>query len=270
MGRHKLGPLTDTAALAWIDYCRAERIPANTIARRESVMRSVGNPTSATREDIEAWWASRRDLAPSTRSNDLAVLRSFYKWAKKWEHRDDDPTYRLDAPKVDKGLPRPIGRAETLKLLKELPDDLARAVALGAYAGLRVSEAAALDWCNVDVDARRIHVLGSKGNKSRSVAVDPVLIDRLLPDVGGNVVTAGGKPYSAGTLQRQATRAIKALGVDATFHQLRHRYGTMAYRETRDLIAVGKQMGHSSPVTTAVYADSSDDVAVAIAAAVVR
>lgn len=270
MGRTARNPLTDPVSIAWIEHCRAEHNPPNTVARRESVLRSVGNAGVATREDVEAWWAGRRDLSPGTRSNDLAVLRSFYKWAKKWEHRDDDPTYRLDAPKVDKGLPRPIGRAETLKLLKELPDDLARAVALGAYAGLRVSEAAALDWSNVDVDARRIHVLGSKGNKSRSVAVDPVLIDRLLPDVGGNVVTAGGKPYSAGTLQRKANRAIKALGVDATFHQLRHRYGTMAYRETRDLIAVGKQMGHSSPVTTAVYADSSDDVAVAIAAAVVR
>ena len=270
MGRHKLEPLTDTAALAWIDYCRAERIPANTIARRESVLRSVGNPTAATREEIEHWWASRRDLAPSTRSNDLATLRSFYKWANRWDHRNDDPTRRLEAPKVDKGLPRPIGRSEMLNLLSVLPDDLARAVALGGYAGLRVSEAAALDWSNVDLDTRRIHILGSKGNKSRSVAVGPVLIDRILPDTGGNVVTAGREPYSAGTLQRKVNRAIQAAGVNATFHQLRHRYGTMAYRETRDLIAVGKQMGHSSPVTTAVYADSSDEVADQIAAAVER
>ena len=50
-------------------------------------------------------------------------------------------------------------------------------------------------------------------------------------------------------------------GVDGTFHALRHRYGTLAYQATRDLVAVGRQMGHSSPVTTAIYAAASDDVA---------
>lgn len=44
----------------------------------------------------------------------------------------------------------------------------------------------------------------------------------------------------------------------------------MAYQATRDLVAVGRQMGHSSPVTTAIYAAASDDVADAIAEAVAR
>ena len=61
-----------------------------------------------------------------------------------------------------------------------------------------------------------------------------------------------------------------AYAFDATFHQLRHRYGTLAYQATRDLVAVGRQMGHSSPVTTAIYAAASDDVADAIAEAVAR
>ena len=65
-------------------------------------------------------------------------------------------------------------------------------------------------------------------------------------------------------------RAIHRLGVEATFHSLRHRYGTLAYQATRDLVAVGRQMGHSSPVTTAIYAAAADDVADEIAAAVAR
>ena len=50
----------------------------------------------------------------------------------------------------------------------------------------------------------------------------------------------------------------------------RHRYGTMAYQATRDLLAVGRQMGHSSPVTTSIYAAPADDVADVIAEAVAR
>ena len=76
--------------------------------------------------------------------------------------------------------------------------------------------------------------------------------------------------HTAAQLQRRVNRAMRAAGVAGTFHALRHRYGTLAYQETRDLVAVGRQMGHSSPVTTAIYAAASDDVADAIAEAVAR
>lgn len=254
----------------WIAHLTQERRPANTVATARRVMRSLPNASDATREDVEAWWASRAHLSPATRSNDLAILRTFYAWCRRWEHRDDDPTARLDAPKVDKGLPRPLSRADLHRLLAVLPDDLRRAVALGAYAGLRVSEVAALHWHDVDLEARRARILHSKGGKSRLVALGAVLIDQILPDTGGNVVTGTKQSMSAATLQRRINRAIHRAGIDATFHQLRHRYGTLAYQATRDLVAVERQMGHSSPVTTAIYAAASDDVADAIAEAVAR
>lgn len=253
----------------YLEHLVHERVPDNTIAARRRTLRSVGNAGTATREDIEAWWSTRAHLAPSTRSNDLANLRTFYKWSQRWEHRPDDPTLRLDAPRVPNGLPRPMSRADLHKLLGDLDDDLRRAVCLGAYAGLRVSEAAALDWADVDVEAKRARVLG-KGQKTRLVALSTILIDQLLPDTAGNVVAGGGKPNSPGQLQRRVNRAIAAAGVDATFHQLRHRYGTIAYQATGDLLAVGRQMGHAGPATTAVYAAASDEVADRIAEAVVR
>ena len=262
-------PLTDPLSVEWIEHCTQEGVPVNTVRRRAATLRSVAKAGTASREDVEAWWSSRRHLAPASRSNDLANLRGFYRWAIRWEHLRDDPTTRLDAPKVPNGVPRPIARADLLKLLDTLEDDLRRAVCLGAYGGLRVSEAAALSWLDVDVESRRARILG-KGQKTRLVAMSPILIDALLPDTGGNVVTAGGPAYTAGVLQRRVNRAIAAAGVDATFHQLRHRYGTVAYQATGDLLAVGRQMGHSSPVTTAVYAAASDEVADRIAAAVVR
>lgn len=252
--------------LAW---CGSEHVPANTLARRTAVLRSVGNAGTAGREDIEAWWATRRDLSPATRSNDLACLRTFYRWCQRWEHRPDDPTLRLDAPKVPNNLPRPISRADLNRLIETLPDDLRRAVCLGAYGGLRVSEAAALEWPEVDTETRRIFVRG-KGGKARYVGLSSVLLDQLLPNAGGNVVTGGGKAYTADTLQRRVNRAIKRAGVAATFHQLRHRFGTVAYAATGDLLAVGRAMGHSSPVTTAVYAETSDEMLDRIAAAVAR
>lgn len=262
--------MSDHLASLHLRHLSAERVPPNTVKGRRRVLDAIDNPGAATREQVEEWWRSRAHLSPATRANDLAHLRSFYKWSRRWEHRDDDPTLRIDAPKVANGVARAIGRADLHKLLAALPADLRRAVCLGAYGGLRVSEAAALDWSSVDVETRRVAVMDSKGSKSRMVKVSVVLLDQLLPDTGGNVVTGGGSVISAAALQRRANRAIRAAGVKATFHQLRHRYGVLAYQATGDLLAVGRQMGHSSPVTTAIYAEASTEMADRIADAVVR
>lgn len=256
----------------YLEHLRAERAtPANTLAARARTLRSLDDAGAATREDIEAWWRGRAHLSPATRSNDLANLRTFYKWCERWEHRrpEDNPTLRLDAPKVPAGMPRPMSRDDVNRLLGNLPDDLRRAVALGAYGGLRVSEAAGLTWLDIDQETNRIRVLG-KGQKYRMVGLSPLLRDALLPDTGGNVVAAGGKPYTAGTLQRKVNRAIHAAGIDATYHQLRHRFGTVAYAATGDLLAVSRAMGHASVATTAVYAATSDEMLDRIAEAVAR
>ena len=213
----------------WIAHLTRERRPANTVAAARRVLRSLPSADTATREDVESWWASRAHLSPATRSNDLAILRTFYAWCRRWEHRDDDPTLRIDAPKVPRGLPRPMSRADLTRLLPTLPD----------------------------LETRRIRVLG-KGGKTRLVGMSPLLLDELLPDAGGNVVTAGGAPYSAAALQRRVNRAIRAAGVDCTYHQLRHRFGTVALAATGNLLAVSRAMGHASPATTAIYAATSD------------
>jgi integrase len=261
-----------TASDEWLEHLTRERRPPNTIAAARRVMRSLPNASTATREDVEAWWASRAHLSPATRSNDLALLRMFYDFAIIWEHRDDDPTRRIKAPKVPQGLPRPVSRADLHKLLRALDDDppIRRAVALGAYAGLRVSEVAALHWDDLDLENNRIRVKG-KGGKTRLVGLSPLLLDELLPNTGRNVITDNTwVMYSPGGLQRKVNRAIKAAGVDATFHQLRHRFGTVALAATGNLLAVSRAMGHSSPATTAVYAATSDADLDVIADAVTR
>jgi integrase len=233
-------------------------------------MRTLPNAAIATREDVEAWWKSRTHLSVATRNNELSAVRKFYQWARVWEHRpeNDDPTLRIVAPKVPKGTPHPISRADLHRLLSVLPDDLRRAVALGAYGGLRVSEAALLDWSDVDEEAQRMYVTAKA--KSRPVGVSPLLLDAILPRVKGNVVRAGGPGYSAAVLQRKVNRAIRAAGVDATYHALRHRFGTVALAATGNLLSVSRAMGHASPATTAIYAATADSDLDVIAEAVTR
>lgn len=231
---------------------------------------AVGDPLAADVDTAEAWWAGLSGMGVRTRAKHLAAVRSFYRWAIRYDLIERDPTRRLDAPSLPKGAPRYITRHQLDTLLRELPGDLRRAVVLGAWAGLRVSEAAALDWSDIDTEARRIHVRHGKGDKARTVGAHPLLLDTLLPDVGGNVVTGGGTAYSADALQRRVNRAMRRVGVDATFHQLRHRFGTITYGATGDPLAVAAAMGHSSLETTRIYAAVSDDALDRVAAAAVR
>ncbi len=257
-----------TAFLDWAEHDR-DRSP-HTIARYRNVLAQLGDPLAATLDDVETWWTSRRDLAPATRENELACLRTFYRWAARFDLRADDPTRRLDAPKVPNRIPDPIARAELLTVLAACDEaeawDVRRAVCLGAYGGLRVAEAASLDWTSVDRENRRLRIRG-KGSKERLAGLSAVLLDEILPDTGGNVVNAGGPPSSAATLQRKVNRFMQRAGVEKTFHDLRKRYVTRAIATTGNVHAVAAAAGWASIQTANQYAALTDEALDQIAAA---
>lgn len=261
-------PLEDPIAQAYIEWCTSDqRESPHTIRRRRCVLRSLGNPSTATRDQVERWWTTRNDHATASRINALAVLRHFYRWCQTWEHRLDDPTIRITPPRRPPGKPRPISEADLRRLLEHLAEqpELRRAVYLGAYAGLRVSEAAGLHWRDVDVTSHTARILG-KGRKVRHVRLAPKLLEALLPDTGGYVVTGDDRRWSPDWLGRQVNAAITEAGVAATFHKLRHRYGSIAYQRTLDPKALADQLGHASVATTMTfYAAAADEAAQAIA-----
>lgn len=266
-------PLPDAIAQGYIDWSTAEGHPKNTINRRRSVLRSIGNPSTATREEVEAWWASRRTRSKSTRANDLAIFRAFITWCQVWEYREDNPAVRIKAPKVSAGAPKPTSQHDLEQVLTHIGsmgDDgpkLRRAVLLGVGAGLRRAEAATLDWPNIDTSTRSARVTG-KGDKTRIVKFSAKLLRELGEPHAGNVVTGTARGWAPDTLGRKVNQALCDAGCEGTFHKLRHRYGTVGYQQTKDPKALAEQMGHSSvAVTMQFYAAAADEAADAIATA---
>jgi len=51
-----------------------------------------------------------------------------------------------------------------------------------------------------------------------------------------------------------ANRHLAECGAGCTLHQLRHRFGSVLYQQTRDLRMVQELLGHADPATTAGYA----------------
>lgn len=138
--------------------------------------------------------------------------------------------------------------------------------------GLRVSEALALRPHDLDLAECCIRVLHGKGDKARTVGIDPgalALVSAWLamwPKLGiprGSPIfcchTAGmgGRAmrtsYVRGWLARLARRAGVAKRVHA--HGLRHTHATQLSREGVALNLIQLQLGHQSAATTAHYLD---------------
>ena len=152
-------------------------------------------------------------------------------------------------------------------------------LALGA--GLRVSEIAGLRIGNLYLNSgeSRMRVLG-KGQKVRDVFIsngltkhlsDYLLWKRLMAEPMDPeafvLVSSHRKRYATRTLQYAFKVCLKVAGLPAYYsiHACRHSYGTLLYRNTKNLRLVQKQLGHSSITTSTVYADVSAEEAVAAA-----
>jgi integrase/recombinase XerD len=152
-------------------------------------------------------------------------------------------------------------------------------LALGA--GLRVSEIATLRVGNLYLNngEPRLRVTG-KGGKERDVFIsvnlmkhlsDYLLWKRLMaepldPDAFV-LVSSHRKPYSTRTLQYAFKVCLRVAELPSYYsiHACRHSYGTLLYRNTKNLRLVQKQLGHSSITTSTVYADVTAEEAVAAA-----
>lgn len=212
--------------------------------------------------------------APETRRAYVCHLRAFYQWAVKNRIVTEDPSTLLTLPVVPKHLPRPIDEDDLAVALNAARPKMRAVLTLAAYAGLRAIEIAGLDWSDLrrELDGSAfIHVRHGKGGKDRMVEVGQTVILALqaygIKRRGPVFLGMDGRQIDARSVSRSANRHLARHGVEATLHQLRHRYGTVAYNLSRDLRMVQQQMGHSSPTTTAGYTRVSAEAAARMVAA---
>lgn len=113
--------------------------------------------------------------AKSTRATYHGAIRAWSLWPVRTGRRTDDPTLIATTPKVPKGRPRPVADEHLVVLLNTRMYRRTRAmILLGAYAGLRVSEIAAVRGEHVDLITHTIAITG-KGDKTRYIPLHPVL-----------------------------------------------------------------------------------------------
>lgn len=206
--------------------------------------------------------------AAETKRAYVCHLRSFYRWAKRTGLVSEDPTELLTLPPIPRRLPRPIAEDDLMIALDAARPKLRAMLTLAAFGGLRALEIAGLNWSDVQRDtsgAAFIHIRKGKGGHGRTVEVGEVVIRALqaygFKRNGPMFIGRDGLQIEAKSVSKIANRHLARNGVDATLHQLRHRYATIGYQLSHDLRLIQEQLGHASPQTTAGYARPSPEAA---------
>lgn len=198
--------------------------------------------------------------SPATVRVKLAGARALYK-ALRWagattaDAFTDARAARDLTPAWDKR--QPYTEEEAARLLDAADARMRALLLLCGHAGLRIAEALALNWQDVDLSARVLTVRNGKGGKTRRVNLSRSLVDAVAasghregPVVGGGVDAARER---LGWLCKRAGVENKG------FHALRHYAGTRLVRQGRSLDEAARHLGHASIETTRVYAKWADD-----------
>ncbi|WP_375490206.1 tyrosine-type recombinase/integrase [uncultured Jatrophihabitans sp.] len=222
-----------------------------------------------TESDLVRWQKQRAaEIQPEPMRTEMSHHRQFYRWATREGYRRDDPTLRIELPRVARRVPRPIGDTRLAAAMAAADPSTAAILALAAFAGLRACEIAGLDWSEVGIVDRHplLRVVEGKGGHGRVVPVSVALTTALaaLPHRRGPVIQrldGRAGPCAAHRISSRANEYLHQMGVTETLHQCRHRFATSAYQACQDIRAVQDMLGHASPTTTAIYAASASAVA---------
>jgi integrase len=188
--------------------------------------------------------------AVSTVHYDMCVARSFCKFLIRRNLLTDDPTRDIDFPRARQHAPRALKRDMLRQVMHAIeqprqPGEWEHTwersrlgVILFLYTGLRLSEAAALLWDDVELETSTITVQDGKGGKARSVPIHPRLdreLRRTQDRAPGRAVipNRNGTPMHPKNVAEIFSRWLQARGVKITAHQLRHTFATELLRARR-------------------------------------
>jgi integrase/recombinase XerC len=223
--------------------------------------------------DIRAFMAQRRSETLGSRSlaRVLSALRSFFSFLEREGIVATEALNAIRTPKLARSLPKALTVTEakraisTTAEMEEEPWIAARDMAVLSLcygAGLRISEALAITYA--DLEGSALRVVG-KGGKVRLVP----LIEAVRQAIEHYVALspyktwpeeplfrgAKGGVLSPRLIQLRVAQLRGALGLppSATPHALRHSFATHLLGAGGDLRAIQELLGHASLSTTQIY-----------------
>ena len=177
--------------------------------------------------------------AVSTVRRHLAYVRAAYRYALRHDLVERDPTTDVRLPRLPDHDPATYSNEQLRQLHAAIRSEREELVFfLFAFAGLRLGEAAALEWRQVEFERWQIRLAG-KGGKLRLVPLHPALtaVLREHQAVTGHrerlLGSLQGQRLSANTLGRSVRELVDRAGVevDQPSHAFRRTVATVMYEQ---------------------------------------
>jgi site-specific recombinase XerC len=215
---------------------------------------------NCTRDDLHAFLD--RPMAQESRAAEVSHLRQLYRWATDEGLLDVDPAARLRRPKVPRRMPRPISEDDLALAVATAPAHIRAMLVLAAFCGLRAGEIAGLRTDDLwwGSTPPMVVVTDGKGGEPGTVPMCSEAVALLtscaLPRRGWVFPRGDGQPGPTRpwSVSHKANRHLHDLGIEATLHQLRHRFGTEVLRASGGALRVAQEaLRHRSITSTQIY-----------------
>lgn len=233
-------------------------------------------PGLVTSRQVRAFiaWLNEQGYSRSTINRRMAALRSLYRYLRREEKVEKDPTDGLKGPKLDQNLPHFLSEADMEKLLDSPQGESwmvlrDRAMLETLYsAGLRVGELVALNQSDIE-NGDGTAVVRGKGKKERIVLLGPPAMKAInaylqlrkthqsakVRENEAIFLGKNGTRLTTRSVGRLLNKYIAHAGLDSrsTPHTLRHTFATHLLDAGADIRGVQELLGHSSLGTTQIY-----------------
>lgn len=233
---------------------------------------------TVSRDDLVDFLAGlyREKLESRTVARQLVTLRNFFRWAQTQEIITEDPSIKLESPKIRKSLPGYLRLDEVEKLLNQ-PDEKTplgmrdRAMLEVLYStGLRVSELVSLRVSDLDTKVGCVRCIG-KGDKERIVPIGRkalATVDKYVREARSALARQVKAVNSPNLFLNRRGVSLSRVGVwkilsaygrkaglrqALTPHMLRHSFATHLLERGADLRSVQLMLGHADISTTQIY-----------------
>ena len=251
----------------------------------DMTQKDVSDVSYISYKHFREWLVQRHEnsLSPRSTARALSAIKNFFQYIDIHHHISNDHISKVQAPKVRKGLPKPIHVDDVKELIDNpiISDTTPKWILLRNQAllsllygcGLRISEALSLnikDVIDTYVKFNDFITIKGKGNKERIVPLHSALQEKILPYIHAHpkkeditsplFIGIQGKRLNQSVVQKwhRDYRNLYGLPEHLTPHALRHSCATHLLSNNAPLRSIQELLGHASPSTTQIYTAVED------------
>lgn len=243
------------AAHGFLEYKRAAGVADTSLLTLRRRLRAFAAeictpPELVSQQQLVRYLASRK--AVETKRACRNLFTAFFTWFEAAGYRADNPARLLPAVRRATPHPKPCTDDMISAALERATAEERLMVLLAATCGLRRGEIARVHSSDVitGIHGERSLIVHGKGGKQRIVP--------LTEELAHSIVAANGYLFPGrwdGHVEESyiGKRVSRLLPPGYSCHKLRHRFATVAYTDSHDMLAVARALGHSSTDTTQAY-----------------